>query len=573
MAYLKEENEYTENHLSPLRDFQQDLYKETLSRIKETDSTAPCKLGDYVYYSRTEEGKQYSIYCRQNIAAGSKEEIILDLNKVAEEGKHEYLAIGDWNVSPDGKLLAYSLDFSGYRQYLLQVMNLETGIHFHERIARCTDVEWCSDNKTLFYVTEDPKTKRSNKVFRIEIGSKENIFFPESTGESAEIKGSDAKQDSSNCSNSAENADHDKDNKQEEDDEEDEEVESATALKGNTEGELIFEEKDEMFSVGLSSSNSERFIFLNCCSAETSEVHVLNAKTKNPKYAKFHLFLKRKDYIMYNLDHQENQFLLVINDKGRNFRLVSTSCPPDNFDSSSDSNAVVVDSIGDFFQSHEINNESRWKELIPHRSDVKLDGVECFKTFFVAVERTNGLPLFRVWKQSDDFKASQQYITTEIKFPEVSFSAYVYSNLEYDTHLFRYGYQSFVTPPSVFDYNVNTNSSSLVLQKPVLGKYDSSEYVVERISVPCTSQKVYDKQNANVASPVSSNANSISNSCTGSGSNSNIRHDNNDNSVECKSTGSDDIVMVPVSLVYRKSTKQNGVPAPCLLYGVCDLFN
>ena len=113
--YLIAENDYTDTYLGPMKAFQETLYKDMLSRIKETDENVPYKKGNYWYYSRTEAGKQYNIYCRKKGALDAAEEIILDLNVLGKDQK--FLGLGDFEISPDGKLLAYSLDFTGFRQY------------------------------------------------------------------------------------------------------------------------------------------------------------------------------------------------------------------------------------------------------------------------------------------------------------------------------------------------------------------------------------------------------------------------------------------------------------------------
>jgi oligopeptidase B len=125
IAYLEAENAYADDVLAPTQELQETLYAEMKGRIQETDLSVPYKLGDYFYYSRTEEGKQYPIRCRKRGSLDAPEEITLDLNALAEG--HSYLGLGAYTVSDDGNLLAFSTDVTGFRQYTLQVKDLRTG--------------------------------------------------------------------------------------------------------------------------------------------------------------------------------------------------------------------------------------------------------------------------------------------------------------------------------------------------------------------------------------------------------------------------------------------------------------
>src|SRR5579871_3309818 len=125
VAYLEAENAYTAQMTGGLKPFQDTLYKEMLGRIKQTDLSVPVRRGDYLYYSRTEEGKQYPIQCRRKGSMQAPEEILLDLNALAQS--HKFVGLGAFTVSDDQNMLAYSIDFTGFRQYALQVKNLRTG--------------------------------------------------------------------------------------------------------------------------------------------------------------------------------------------------------------------------------------------------------------------------------------------------------------------------------------------------------------------------------------------------------------------------------------------------------------
>ncbi len=380
IEYLKAENTYRETVMAPLKDFQETLYKDMLSRIKETDENVPYRKGAYWYYSRTEEGKQYSIYARKKGSLDAKEEVTLDLNEIGKDKK--FVGLSAYSISPNGRMLAYSMDFTGFRQYTLQFKDLETGKLLDDRIERVTSVAWANDNKTVFYVTEDATTKRSDRLFRLVLGGKP---------------------------------------------------------------EELFNEKDELYGISVEGTRSDGYIIMTSESSETNEQYLLDA---NKPAGKFWSYLPRKENIKYYVDHAGKDFFIVTNDKGRNSRL-------------------VVAPVG----KADVKN---WKEVIPHRADVKLDGVDLFKDFFVAVEKTNGLPQLRVF----DTRTRKPHAIT---FPEPAYDASPGQNAEFDSKLYRFNYSSLVTPASVYDYDVVKRDRVLKKQQPVLGGYDTKEYQSERI--------------------------------------------------------------------------------------------
>jgi oligopeptidase B len=176
-AYLEAENAYADAVMRPLAGFSDQLYREMLGHLKETDSSAPEHRGQFFYYSRTEAGKNYRIHCRKKGTLEAAEEIILDINKLAEGSK--FFDVGTVLPSDDNRLLAYTTDTTGYRQYTLQIKDLETGRLLPEKFERVNDVVWAPDNKTLFFVTEDKVTKRHDSFHRHVLGTEtaEQIFF------------------------------------------------------------------------------------------------------------------------------------------------------------------------------------------------------------------------------------------------------------------------------------------------------------------------------------------------------------------------------------------------------------
>ena len=167
-AYLDAENAYTDAVMKPTAELQKKIYKELLSHIKQTDLSVPYRDGEYFYYSRTEEGKQYPILCRRKGSVEAPEEVFLNLNELAEG--HPFLGLGSAVVSDDGNLLAYSTDTTGFRQYTLRIKDLGSGQTHPEEMEKTGSVAWAADNRTLFYTVED-SAKRQYRLYRHRLGT------------------------------------------------------------------------------------------------------------------------------------------------------------------------------------------------------------------------------------------------------------------------------------------------------------------------------------------------------------------------------------------------------------------
>jgi len=380
-AYLEAENAYTDAVMKPTAELQMALYKEMLGHIQETDLSVPYRDGAYLYYSRTEEGKQYPIYCRKKDAADAREEVTLDLNELARG--LPFMSLGAYTVSDDGTLLAYSTDSTGFREYTLHVKDLTTGQLRPETVEKTGSVVWANDGRTLFYTTEDA-AKRPYRLYRLRLGAP-------------------------------------------------------------TPGDLVYEEKDELFRIGAARSRSKGYIFLTSGSHTTTEVRYLPA---GQPQAEWKTIAPRRHEHEYEADHHGDLFYIRTNDKGRNFRLVT---------------APAADP-----------RPENWKELVPHRPDVMLEGVELFKNHYVLLERERGLPEFRI----TDLRTGA---THAVAFPEPAYSAFPGANFEFDTPVFRYTYQSLVTPSSVFDYDMDKRTATLLKEQPVPGGFDRAHYRSERL--------------------------------------------------------------------------------------------
>ena len=396
LAYLGAENAYCDAVLEPTKALQKTLYDEMLSHIKETDVSVPFHDGGYWYYSRTEQGSQYPIYCRKKVSAidpehfpgdAAPEEVILDINELAKN--ESYMAVSSMSISDDDNLLAYSIDNKGFRQYTLQVKDLRTGELLPERIERVGSVVWAADNRTIFYTVEDEEQKRQFQFYRHALGTP------------------------------------------------------------HADDVLVFQEDDERFNVGAGRTRDGKYLILESSSHTTSEEKFLSADTPAGEWQ---LIEPRRDNVEYYADHRDGLLYIRTNDAGRNFRLVTAPvAAPDS---------------------------AHWQELLPHRAEVMLEEVDLFASFFVACERTNGLQHLRVFSFSerDEIAAPR-----EIAFPEPVYSAHPHINRTFETMKYRYGYQSFVTPSSVYEYDVVSGESVLLKQLEVPGGFDRSLYTSERL--------------------------------------------------------------------------------------------
>lgn len=380
--YLELENAYTDAIMKPTETFQETLYNEILRRIKETDVDPPYPEGKYFYYTRTEKGKQYPIYCRKKASPDAKEEVYLDPNEMSKG--YKYFVVASREISPDGNLLAFTIDTSGAENYILHIKNLSTGKLLKDRIPNVQDIAWASDNKTIFYTKED-QAHRPYRIYRHLI-----------------------------------NTSIDKD-------------------------QLVFEELDELFTLGLDRSRSGKYIFFYSSASNSDEWFYIPADKPDSKPI---IILPRDPEHEYNVYDWENYFYIRTNKNAKTFKLVRTPI-----------NKTDV---------------SNWEDVIPYREKVTLEGADFFKDYFVAYEREMGLQKFRI---TNIIKNETHYL----EFPEPAYTAFPNANKVYDSKNFRFSYQSLITPLSIFDYNMETRKRVLLKQQEVMGVYEPSDYQSERI--------------------------------------------------------------------------------------------
>jgi oligopeptidase B len=261
-AYLEAENAYADAVMAPLAGLREELYKEMLSHVKQTDVSVPYREGAWWYYTRTEEGLQYGIHCRkrgeaEGPDANAAEEVVLDGNELAKG--HAFFSIGDTDITDDGRWLAYTTDTRGFRQYTLRIKDLETGEALAGEVERVGSVVWAADNRTLFYTVEDEQQKRQYQVWR-------------------------------HC------------------------------MEQPSQDLLVYQDDDERFNLAAGRTRDGKYIVVESASHTTSEARVLAA---NEPAANFQLIAAREDEHEYSVDHRNGLWFIRTNDRGRNFRLVT----------------------------------------------------------------------------------------------------------------------------------------------------------------------------------------------------------------------------------------------------------
>jgi len=384
--YLNQENDFYDEVTKHTKDFQNNLFEEMKSRIKEDDTSVPYFYNQYWYYTRFETGKQYPIFCRKKGNLESVEEVMFNVNEMAEG--HDYFQLNGIEVSPDNTLAAFGVDTVSRRQYTLRIKNLITGEIYPDKIDNTTGgSNFANDNKTLFYTLQNPTTLRSEKIMKHKLG---------------------------------ETADKD---------------------------QLVFFEEDETYNTWVDKSKSEQYIFIGSYSTLTSEMRFVNADTPDDE---FKIFQPRTRGLEYDVNHYGDKFYIVTNaDNATNFKLMSTP----------------ITATG----------KSNWKDIISHRADVLLEGIDIFKDYLVVSERYNGLKRIHIkrWDNSNDYY---------LPFGSETYSANTSTNLDFNTTKLRYVFNDMTTPSSVIEFDMATQDKTVLKEQEVLGgKFDKNNYTSKRI--------------------------------------------------------------------------------------------
>jgi oligopeptidase B len=386
IEYLNRENDYYKKMTLHTKDFQDKLFHEIKNKIKQEDESVPYFLNGYWYVTKYKENLDYPIYSRYKDSLKSKEEILFDCNKLAQS--HDYFNLSNFKISPNNKIVAFSIDTVSRRLYTIKFKNLDNGEILKDEIINSSGTfAWASDNSTLFYTNRDTQTLRNDKIFKHKIGD---------------------------------------------------------ALVND---KLVFHETDETFYTNVSKSKSNKFIIISSSSTLTSEFQFLSSNKPDDQFT---LFNKRERGVEYSISHFEDHFYIITNKNNAfNYKLLRT----------------------------ELKNTSseNWIEVIGHRENVLIEGIDIFKDFLVVSERFNGLNRINIkpWNGSESYY---------LKFESETFSCYTTGNLDFDSKKLRYAYNSLNEPHSIIEFDMFSKDKIILKQNQVLDtKFSKDNYITKRI--------------------------------------------------------------------------------------------
>ena len=386
IEYLNSENDYYRKMTLHTKDFQDKLFNEIKNKIKEEDQSVPYFLNGYWYVTKYKENLDYPIYSRYKDSLRSKEEILFNCNELAQSC--DYFNLSNFKISPDNKIVAYSIDTVSRRLYTIKFKNLDNGEILKDEITNTSGTfAWANDNSTLFYTNRDTQTLRNDKIFKHKIGD---------------------------------NTENDK---------------------------LVFHETDETFYTNVSKSKSKKFIIISSSSTLTSEFQFLLSDKPDDQFT---LFNKRERGVEYSISHFEDHFYIITNKNDAfNYKLLRT----------------------------ELKNTSseNWIEVIGHRENVLIEGIDIFKDFLVVSERFNGLNRINIkpWNGSESYY---------LKFESETFSCYTIGNLDFDSKKLRYAYNSLNEPHSIIEFDMFSKDKIILKQNQVLDtKFSKDNYITKRI--------------------------------------------------------------------------------------------
>ena len=385
LEYLAAENSYREHEMAPLKGLTEELFAEMTGRLDPNESSLPIEMDGYWYQSRYCEGKEYPIHVRFQGAEDGPEELLLDVNVLAEG--RSYCQVASMVMTRDHRRMAYAVDFVSRRQFTLRFRDVATGLdHAMEIHDTSGAFAWADDGETIFYATKDAKTLRVDRVWRQKLGSTEPPV-------------------------------------------------------------LVFHEADEAFGCTVYRGKSKNYLMISTSATNSDEVWYL--KASEPLGA-FTCLRPRQNGLEYSASHHQESWWIRSNLEGRrNFALFS---------------APLLD-------------PTAWTEVIAHREQVLLEGIDLFDDFLVREERELGLLriVIRPW---DEALRGPEY---QISMPEETYTLFTSSNPSTSTRTLRYAYTSLSTPMTTYDFDMVTREQKVKKVQKVVGGYDPDRYVTRRI--------------------------------------------------------------------------------------------
>ena len=383
LDYLRQENEYAAAVMAPQEALRQQVLQELIDRIPQRDASAPYTQNGYRYRQVYEPGFEYALHQRQPARSDDAQgwELLIDGN--ARAADHPFYTLGGLNISPDNAIMAISEDFLSRRQYTLRLKNLADDGWYPEVLENVSPGSaWANDSATLYYVRKHDETLLPYQVWRHRVGTP-------------------VEQD-----------------------------------------ELIYEEADDIFYVGLGKTSSRRYIVIHADSATASEMLLIDAEDPDARPRRF--LPRRKDH-EYSLDHFADLFYVRSNREGKNFALYCSA----------------------------VEAESQWETVIPARDEVMLEDFSLFTDWLVVEERRRGQTLLRQINR-------HTHESSDITFDDPAYVSWIAWNPEPDTSRLRYGYSSMTTPTTLFELDMDTGERVTLKQQEVKG-YDASRYQSERL--------------------------------------------------------------------------------------------
>ena len=383
LAHLKAENAYFEAQMAPHQPLVETIFQEMKGRIKEDDSSVPQKDGDYIYWSKFDEGAQYKKHYRKPVAGGA-DQLILDENVLAK-GK-DYFRLGVLSISPDDALMAYAYDDNGSERFEAHVRDLTTGAELPDIIpGTLSSIVWTSDSKGFVYGLANDNWRTDNAHYH-KLGD-----------------------------------------------------DPAKAT-------LLYKEPDIGFGVGVGLTVQEDWIVIATGDNATSEIRLVPA---NDPTATPIMISPRQVKREYSVDVRDGTLFILTNDDHVNFRVATAT----------------------------LAKPGEWKTLIAGSDQHYLTGIDLFKNFYVTEGRIDGLDQIEIRDYADASKVQK------VPFPEASYDAGLGDNPEYDVTKLRLGYESMVTPDTVFDYDVATKKFTTLKVQEIPSGYDAAQYATERLMV------------------------------------------------------------------------------------------